>query len=239
MDANVVIAILALVVLAGAVVLVVRSVRRSRSIDSPLSLAETVAVSIVGSGGLIGIPLSLYSLVASAVHLTNAAVVRVTGIPFSSGEYPPILAGSDAPVDAGYESVWIEVANLPSGARWLLWGEQALPTFTGLAIAVAVAWLALALLRGRPFTRAFPWVLAAVAIVVMVAGVASQLVGAIARAETVAFLGDPRVFTDEGGFAAFSLSLDLGPIGWGLGIALVAAAFSIGTRLQRETRGLV
>ena len=236
---NLLIAIAAVVVLAGAAALVVRSVRRSWSSDSPLSLPETVAVSVIGSGALLAIPLSLYGLIASGVQLANAAAVRVNGIAVSGGEYPPILRASDAPVDAGYETAWIEVANLPAGARWLLWGEQALTTLIGLTIAVAVAWLALALLRGRPFTRTFPWVLAIVAIAIMVGGIGSQFVGALARSETVAFLGDPQVITGAGGFSAFSFALDLGPIGWGLGIGLVAGAFQIGTRLQRETAGLV
>lgn len=240
MDANLVFVIACAAVVLVAVVLMVRSVRRSRTDGGPLSLGETVAVSVVGSGALIAIPASIYGLITSGVRLATATSVRVDGLTLNpGGEYPPILRTSDAPVDAGYESVWVEVANLPSDVRWMLWGEQALPTLIALTIAVAVVWLALALLRGRPFTKTFPWVLAAVAIVIMVGGIGSQFTAALARAQTVLFLGPPEQMTGPGGLSGFWFALDFGPIGWGLGIALVAAAFQIGTRLQRETAGLV
>lgn len=240
MDPNLVFVIACAVVVVVAALLMLRSVRRSRSDDGPLSLSETVVVSVIGSGALLGIPLSLYGLIASGVRLATATSVRVDGLTVTpGGEYPPILRTSDAPVDAGFESVWVEVANLPGDVRWLLWGEQALPALIALMIAVAVVWLALALLRGRPFTRAFPWVLVAVAVVIMVGGIGAQFIAALARAQTVLFLGPPEQMTGPGGLSGFWFALDFGPIGWGLGIALVAAAFQIGTRLQRETAGLV
>ena len=35
------------------------------------------------------------------------------------------------------------------------------------------------------------------------------------------------------------MNLDLAPIGWAFGLALVAAAFQIGTRMQKDTEALV
>lgn len=208
--------------------------------NAALSRTERAIVGIIGIGAAIAIPLSLWTLVASGVHLATAASVRVSGIEVTNSAYPSFLAASDAPVDAGYESTWVEVANLPSGVRWLLWGESALPALLALVIAVAIGWLALALLRGAPFTRAFPAVLGVVAIGVIAAGLGTQVLGAVARAETVAFLGVGRAVGDtDAGLAFFSATLELGPVAWSLGIALVAAAFAIGTRLQRDTRGLV
>ncbi|MFG6402210.1 DUF2975 domain-containing protein [Microbacterium sp. P04] len=205
-----------------------------------LGAGETIAVSLVGSGALVAIPLTLVTLVASGVSIASSAVLRVNDLAIApGGEYPPVLTGSDAVVDAGFETAWAEVANLPAGVRWLLWTEGALPALTGLVIAIATLWLARALLRGSPFTRALPGVLVAVAIVVIVGGLSSQVIGALARAETVLFLGPAEEMTGPGGFTGFWFALDFGPIGWGVGIALVAAAFRIGTRLQRETAGLV
>ncbi|WP_116647223.1 hypothetical protein [Microbacterium sp. Gd 4-13] len=240
---NTFLVVVAVLTAAGATAVAIWSMRRSLRSDTgterpTLGRAETWAVSLVGAGGLMGIALSVYGLIASGIFLATSPSVRVTDVPMS-GDYPAVLVASDAPVDAGYESAWIEVANLPGSTRMLLWLETALPAVTGLVIAVAIAWLAMALLRGTPFTRSFPNALGVVAIVVIGSGLGSQIAGSTARAETVAFLGDPRDITGPGGFVASSLALDLGPVGWGLGIALVAAAFSIGTRLQRENRRLV
>ncbi|MFL2001045.1 hypothetical protein [Microbacterium sp. A1-JK] len=205
-----------------------------------LKPSESVATWIVGGGALVAGVLSIIAFVASALHIFRATAVRVNGVPLAAGgEYPPVLGSSDAPVDGGFETAWVEVANLPAGVRGLLWAETALPILTALAISAAIVWLAAALLRGRPFTRLFPGALAVLAGVIMVAGMASQLVGAIARAETVLFLGPADQMTGPGGFAGFWFPLDFSPIGWGLGIGLVASAFQIGTRLQRETAGLV
>lgn len=233
----------ALLVAVLTIALIVFGVRRSLPASGPgdgmpLKRGETMVVSLVGAGALLGIPAALYGMVATGGFLASETSVRVEGLAMS-GEYPAVLAASDAPVDAGYESAWVDVANLPGNIRFLLWVEGALPLLTGLVISVAVAWLAMALLRGSPFTRAFPAVLGLVSVVVVGAGIGAQIVGSVARGETVAFLGPPEFLTGPGGFLIYSSVVDLGPVGWGLGIALVAAAFSIGTRLQRDTRGLV
>lgn len=58
---------------------------------------------------------------------------------------------------------------------------------------------------------------------------------------------DPMTITAGGnasdpsyeGLMGWMLNLDLAPVGWALGLALVAAAFELGHRLQRDTEGLV
>lgn len=237
--------VLAIVVVTAGVAtaLTIWSIRRATTGPATPGIAlgrgEKAVVSLIGAGGLVAVPLSVIGLITSAVAIATPPAVRVSGIPLAGGEYPPFLVASDAPVDAGYESAWVEVANLPGGVRALLWTADALPLLAGLVIGVGVAWLAIALLRGAPFARALPIVLGIVAIAVIAAGLGRQVLEAIARGETVAFLGAPQDITGPGGFAAFSLGLDLGPLGWGLGIALLAAAFSIGTRMQRDSAGLV
>lgn len=241
-----------LLLIAVPIVIAVLLYRRSaafarREGTRSLTRAERAVTSLIGAGAVATVPLAIYGSIAAAITLMSPPSVRVSGIEIANSTYPPFLAASDAPVDAGYESAWVEVANLPAVVRWLLWTEQSLlPNILAVVIAVAVAWLAWALLRGAPFARALPAVLGVVAVAVIGAGLGTQVIGAIARAETVTFLGPLQEITahDDGagpeeGFMAFGLALDFGPIGWGLGIALVAAAFSIGTRLQRETRGLV
>jgi hypothetical protein len=77
-----------------------------------------------------------------------------------------------------------------------------------------------------------------VACLVLAGGVLGQLLGAFGRAMLVDDLAatSPEV-TDV--FWIFLVELDLAPVGWGFALALVAASFAIGARLQRETEGLV
>lgn len=226
-----------------AVVLYRRFADRAASLSGRI---ERAIVSLVAGGAVIAIPVSLYAIIANGVTLATATSVRVHGIPLANAAYPSFLRASDAPVDAGYESAWVDVANLPGYIRTLLWVEGALPSVIALVIAVGVAWLALALLRGDPFARAFPAVLGVVAIVIIVAGLAAPFIGGVARSETVMFLGPPELMTahDDGsgpteGFVGFMFTLDFAPVAWGMGIALVSAAFSIGTRMRHDVRGLV
>ena len=115
----------------------------------------------------------------------------------------------------------------PSVTGWLLAGEL-LPIVLALTMCASAIWLATGLPNGRPF----------VAAAVMVCGIGSQFAGAVARAEAAIVLREATPQIDPL-FVAFSIALDLAPFGWGLLLGLLAGAFQIGTRLQRETELLV
>lgn len=228
----------------GVVAVVLMSGRRDRVVTS-LSRWERAAVAVVGGGALMVAAASLFGVVAGVAQIFGPDTVRVAGYTVVNSAMPPFAERSDAVTDAGYESAWLEVVGAPADVRWWLFAEGAMPLLASFAISAAVAWLAVALLRGRPFVRSLPHVISVAAIAVLIGGLGSQLAGAIARGALVDFL-DPRVITggDAGegayeGLMGFSLQLDLAPLGWALGLALVAAAFEIGTRLQRDTEGLV
>lgn len=203
---------------------------------------ESWIISVIGAGAVLTALLSLVGLVGAAAR-KFADPLLVADMPYGGA---PVrrLEGVDEVTRSGYESVWIEVSGLPTGSRWLFFAEAVLPLLATLAISAAVIGLAFALLRSRPFARAVTNAIAVAAIAVMVGGIGAQALGAFARASVVDYLGVVEMNGSSNerpaeGLTSFALNLDLAPIGWAFGLALVAAAFQLGTRMQRDTEGLV
>lgn len=234
---------LPIVVATLVVAVMVRSRRGDRA--TALSRVEEWVVALVGTGALLVAGGSAVFLVTAGIQVFTREPSRVSGFPLGNALVPAFTEKSSAIVDAGYESAWIDVTGLPDGTRWLLYLELALPLLATLSIGLAVAWLAIALLRGRPFVRSLPNVVGVASIAVLVGGLGSQVLASAARASVVAYLGARHMTAgDMGdgpyeGFMGWSLSLDLAPVGWALGLALVAAALQIGVRMQKDTEALV
>ncbi|WJL97074.1 hypothetical protein QSU92_07895 [Microbacterium sp. ET2] len=219
--------------------------RRSAPRNGDLTRAERTVVSVIATGAILLGGFAVLGLVVSAIDVFGSDERRVTDMPVTRGELPDFVSGVPGVVAGSYESAWIEVIGLPSSTRWLLYLEGALPAIATLAIVVAVGWIAMALLAGRPFTPALANAISVAAIGVMIGGLGSQIAGAFARASVVDFLGSREVTGGadsagpRDGFAFLSLNLDLASVGWAFALLLIAAAFQTGARLQRDTEGLV
>lgn len=236
---------MAVPVAVGAFTVVVLATRRRGRGTGTLTRTESWAASLVGAGAMMSALFSVIGLVSNAAFVFEVEPFRVDDIAYLGTMRPELLDDVDHIAASGYQSVWIEVMGLPEASRWLFYLELALPLLAGLAISVAVTWLAFALIRERPFARAFPTAIGIAAIAVMVAGLGSQFAGAFARTSVIDYLGSQHLTGHDASvapadvFSYFSLTLDLAPVGWAFGLALVAAAFQIGTRLQRESDLLV
>ncbi|QIG38764.1 hypothetical protein G5T42_04060 [Microbacterium sp. 4R-513] len=210
-----------------------------------LSRAESWVVSIIGGLAILNALSCAIGLFSNAAWIFDVEPFRVSGLKYSGATAPERLAGVDHVAASGYESAWAEVMGLPDASRWLFYLEIALPLISVLAVSVVVAWLSFTLVRDRPFVRAFPIGIGITAIAVMVGGLGSQLAAAMARSSVVEYLGADALVADDTttpateSFAWFSLQLDLAPVGAALALMLVAAAFQIGTRMQRDTEALV
>ncbi|MCS3843009.1 hypothetical protein [Microbacterium sp. AK031] len=198
------------------------------------SLSEAVALGLVATGAVsIGIA-SVFGAVGAGIEVFGSPVP--VSLPVDGAEMTP-LAGADGVTAAEYTQSLVSFETLDAGTRWLLLAEVALPVLATVIVCAALWWLGLSLIRQRAFRRSMVPVLATAAFTLVVTAMIAPLFGAFARAQVVEQLAASGA--DIAGFWMFLYQLDPTPIGWGIALALVATAFEVGQRLQRETEGLV
>lgn len=151
---------------------------------------------------------------------------------------PPLFDEQRGAVEAigEFQSYGVED---PGGvaAQLYLWGAV-VDNVAVLCISLMVLLLCVKLLRGAPFSRSVTWAVGGAGIVLMVSGVAAHLLQELSRA---VLLDGIRVFAAANNVTLpeFSISIDLAPIAAGLVLGVVATAFQLGERMQRDTDGLV
>ncbi|MFB7250044.1 hypothetical protein [Microbacterium sp. NPDC056234] len=196
------------------------------------SMLEAVALGVVATG-------AVSIAIGAGVGATTAAIeIFGSPVPVSLPVHEaPMEALADAAgvASAEYTQSLVSFDSLDGGTRWLLWGESALPALATIIVCMALWWLGLSLIRQRAFRNSMASVLGTAAVALVFAGMVAPLLGAIARAQVVEQLPS----SEAGMFWMFLYQLDPAPIGWGIALALVATAFEVGQRLQKETEGLV
>lgn len=181
----------------------------------------------------------------SARDVLGTGPLQVTDMEIGNAATPPFTERLPAITEARYESVAVTVDGAPEAARWLLWGSYTADAVVIIGVCLALAWLCWRVLHGRPFGRSLTVATATVAILVAIGGLAGQWLAAIGRGEIVAHLGLDATAgdsTDGGsqeGFLLLAMEISLAPLGVAAGLAVLAAAFQIGARMQRDTAGLV
>lgn len=197
------------------------------------SLTEkTILGFIAGSAAAIAL-VDLVLLISHTIALMTADEVVVPRMALEQdaaeriAEVPGVAA-------AAFDSVTITAEGLSTSPRALLATADVLGSIGIIGLCVVVAWICVRLFIGRPFSAAVTWGIGTAAILVMAGGLLSQTVRANAHTEITSELGLTAV-----GLPSFEMTIDLAPIGWGLALAVIAGAFEIGQRMQRETEGLV
>lgn len=189
-------------------------------------IEKTLLGFIAGAAAAIG-AVTLVLLVQRIVELATRQTIDVTGVILSDPAFTGV-PGATGSID----SVTLSVDGLDAASRgWLIAASIAAALVT-ISVCAAVAWLCVRVFLGRPFVRSATWAIGIVAIVVMVGGMGSALFTGLAHAELARFL-------DTDALPALMVQLDLAPFGWGAALAVVAAAFEIGQRMQRDSEGLV
>lgn len=230
---------------------------------------ETRALVAVATATTAMVALALYALVVAGVRLIEAATLSAESIArgvtlpaaaidgVSSGtvelglmEVTQMYDGNDVPLPQAFEYT--------RGLRDFLVPFEAARTLDAaliLGLAIVVLLLCLRLVRRKPFARHLTWSLGIFAVMVAGFSVAAQV---IRRAPFGDSPGDsvreylammmramqappiPNFSWDNDiTYTPASTSLDLTLLGLGILIGLVAAAFAIGRRMQRDTEGLV
>lgn len=199
-----------------------------------MSMVEAVTLGLVATGAVsIGVTAAV-GAVGAGIEIFGSPVavdLPVDGAPMAS------LADVDGITAAEYTQSVVSFETLDAGTRWLLLAEAALPALATVIVCASLWWLGLSLITQRAFRGSMAPVLGSAAIALVVAGMIGPLLGAFGRAAVVEQLSSSGA--DTSGLWAFLFEVNLAPIGWGIALALVATAFEVGQRLQRETEGLI
>lgn len=179
------------------------------------------------------------SAILSARRTLGDDPLAVPGIGISDESAPAFTEHLPAMTDARYDTVTAVVEGVPSGARWLLWGADAVGSLAAVGVCIALVWLCARVARQRPFGRSLTVTLVATSILVMVGGALPQVLATMGRARVVEHLDVYAMAVETGTRLTFSSEVDLAPIGVGLALCVVAAAFAVAERMQRDTEGLV
>ena len=188
-----------------------------------LGLAEKVILGfIAGVASAVGV-IEIVFLVQRIVDVATGPVT-LTGVPTAE----PIDAGFG---DATFDAVTLTTA-LSTGGRAALIAAAVLASLLTIGICAAVIWLCVRVFVGKPFVRSATWAIGGVSILVILVALAGPALRGVAQAEAAAAL-------DTELLPVFLVAIDPAPLGWAFALAVVAAAFEIGQRLQRDTEALV
>lgn len=197
-----------------------------------MPMAEAITLGLVATGAVSIAVASLTGAVGRAIEIFASPVsvdlpvhdATMTGLTDAAGV-----------ASAEFTESTVSFQTLDAGTRWLMFAEVGLPALATIVVCMTLWWLGYSLIRQRAFRRSMVPVIGAAAVALVAAGAFAPLLGGIARAQAVEQL--PASTSDA--FWTFLVTLDPAPIGWGIALALIASAFEVGRRLQRDTEGLV
>ncbi|MET1053455.1 MAG: hypothetical protein ABWX65_12520 [Mycetocola sp.] len=204
-----------------------KNTTRSTILDTvSLRVLSVLGVLVAGLGLVGGVFGLVQTLTSETVAVTQPVSLPVTDI----------VTDGPASVSAG-ETTFAELSvdGLSMAARLLLGGGTLLLTLVQVMIAIAVVVLCRQLLAGRPFVRALGRLVSALAVVVLAGGMVGQALYGFGNFQVATELNTEPI----GSAFPMLMHLDSTPFIIGIVLAVVAMAFSVGERLQRETDGLV
>lgn len=184
-----------------------------------------IATALLSAGAV------LYGLAVAVLGINEIIVQLSSGVTALTLDGPASTNEAGSPYTETIDRVSLFIAGLPLSLQLLHLTGSALGVLIYLSLAASAVLLGRALLRGRPFDRAVAFSIEFAVVSLLGFGLAAQFVDWLGDVAILDHLGDHRF--------ARSFTLDPVVIAGALALALVAIAFRSGTRLQRDTEGLV
>jgi hypothetical protein len=183
------------------------------------------------AAALYGLAVAVLGIVHVVAQVSSrAAIVTVEQGGLGFGDFTSV---GDAGIGYGgtVDQVTLSIQNPPTGLLLLNQASSVCTVLVHIALAVAAVLLGRALLRSRPFDANVATALEVSVLALLGFGLAAQGLDWAADVAILDYLGDhqfSRAFTFEPLVVTGALAL-----------ALVAVAFRSGTRMQRDTEGLI
>lgn len=216
--------------------------------DARRRRVPSIILDVTGAVARVWVALVILGAVAGLVGLIASPVTTLTELPVSV-EWPTAIpcqeassttATSTSLYCARIPTATVEITALSGGLTALVFAGGLLAYVAAATPGVLVSALCGRAAAGAPFARpASRWLLIS-AITILIAGMLGEIVLAVARflaADAVL----PNAQSGEAATAAstFAMTVPVWPIGAALALAALAAIFRYGSRLQRDTEGLV
>lgn len=191
-----------------------------------------IAIWLLSAAALLyGLAAAVFGTVDIVSQLvTRSTVLTVEGGGVGFGDFTTV-GEAGITIHGSVDRAILTLQNLPTGLQVLHAAGSVCTVIVHLALATAAVILGRALLRGRPFDVIVARALEISVLSLLGFGLAAQVLDWAADVAILDHLGDfqfSRAFTFEPLVVAGALAL-----------ALVAVAFRSGTRMQRDTDGLV
>ena len=208
---------------------------------------EQIALSAVAAAAVLAFVWMAVRLVTAVVRLATPMPSAVHATDPANGEayrslessLPLFLLdnGSVAFSDSsGYLAIWDGSHSYTAGLYAA--AAEVSTALTVIAVVLAVLLLCIRLLRGVPFNRDLTGWVTGAGIALIVGGALTQLVLWLSRQEMLATIA-PTVRSNNWRMPSSAIDIDLIPLACGAVLCIIAIAFRIGQRLQRDTVGLV
>jgi hypothetical protein len=198
-----------------------------------ISRGDRIVIRITGLifaiGALLFLVVGAMAVIRRLIDPTSLPVGLLAEIPLDASSLPGIEI-----VSSTADHVVVTASGLSDGAIVALAIGNGLGALTAAVVCAAFAYFTWRVTRGQPFHRSLVGVSLATGVTILLGALLSTFVGGFGQMQAAAELNP--AFDDQ-----LIVGFGFDPLPWlvGFGVMALAVVFQAGTRLQRDTEGLV